>query len=339
MTSTLRWDAAGTFEVGPGVYRIPLPLPNDGLRAVNVYAVVDGDELTLIDAGWSIPEAREALELGLASFDAALSDIRRFLITHAHRDHYTQAVAVRRDLGTPVALGCGEQPALALLNQPGRLPLAEHVDRLTRVGAASLHDRLRRELQAHGPTDDFERPDVWLSPGPLHLAPGRTLQALHTPGHTAGHLVFYDFHAGLLFAGDHVLPRITPSVGFEPTLFENPLAAYLSSLAAVRALPDARLLPAHGEVTDSVHRRVDELIEHHGKRLEETTRAVRAGDVTAYDVARSLRWTKQSRQLADLDIFNQLLAIFETSAHLELLAAQGRLEARLEGDVLTYRLQ
>jgi len=41
------WTAAGVFEVAPGVYRIPLPLPNDGLRAVNVYAVVDGDGLVL----------------------------------------------------------------------------------------------------------------------------------------------------------------------------------------------------------------------------------------------------------------------------------------------------
>ena len=34
------WTEPGTFEVAPGVYRIPLPLPNDGLRAVNVYALV-----------------------------------------------------------------------------------------------------------------------------------------------------------------------------------------------------------------------------------------------------------------------------------------------------------
>ena len=33
------WTEPGAFEVAPGVHRIPLPLPNDGLRAVNVYAV------------------------------------------------------------------------------------------------------------------------------------------------------------------------------------------------------------------------------------------------------------------------------------------------------------
>jgi hypothetical protein len=32
------WTEPGLFTVAPGVHRIPLPLPNDGLRAVNVYA-------------------------------------------------------------------------------------------------------------------------------------------------------------------------------------------------------------------------------------------------------------------------------------------------------------
>lgn len=45
------WMRPGAYEVAPGVHRIPLPLPNDGLRAVNVYAITDGDGLTLVDGG------------------------------------------------------------------------------------------------------------------------------------------------------------------------------------------------------------------------------------------------------------------------------------------------
>ena len=44
----------------------------------------------------------------------------------------------------------------------------------------------------------------------------RTLRVVPTPGHTQGHVVFTDSASGLLFAGDHVLPHITPSIGFEP---------------------------------------------------------------------------------------------------------------------------
>ena len=43
----------------------------------------------------------------------------------------------------------------------------------------------------------------------------RVLEAVATPGHTKGHLVFHDLDAGLLFSGDHVLPTISPSIGFE----------------------------------------------------------------------------------------------------------------------------
>ena len=47
------WTRPGVYRCAPDVYRIPLPLPMDGLRAVNVYAIRHGDEITVIDAGWS----------------------------------------------------------------------------------------------------------------------------------------------------------------------------------------------------------------------------------------------------------------------------------------------
>jgi glyoxylase-like metal-dependent hydrolase (beta-lactamase superfamily II) len=49
-----------------------------------------------------------------------------------------------------------------------------------------------------------------------------------------------------MFAGDHVLPRITPSIGFEQNAAGLPLRDYLDSLKLVRDLPDRRLLPAQG---------------------------------------------------------------------------------------------
>ena len=58
--------------------------------------------------------------------------------------------------------------------------------------------------------------------------PGRTLRAIHTPGHTTGHVVFHDEAARLLFAGDHVLPHITPSIGFQPVITRQALSQYLA---------------------------------------------------------------------------------------------------------------
>jgi hypothetical protein len=97
------------------------------------------------------------------------------------------------------------------------------------------------------------------------------------------------------------------------------------------------LLPAHGPVTASTHARVDELIAHHGTRLGETEAAIRGGAQTAPEAAAVLRWTRRGRELADLDVFNQMLAISETAAHLQLLSAQGRV-TRHKADGLRYYL-
>ena len=334
----MTWTEPGAFVVADGVHRIPLPLPQDGLRAVNVYAVEAADGLVLIDGGWAVPQAREALLAGLAAMGAGLGDVRRFLVTHAHRDHYTQAVVLRRETGARVGLGLGEKPTLDLLADVQRHPLTSQVDQLERLGAPDLAAAIRRGVAEHRvELSEWEPPDDWLEPGDLALPGGRVLEAVATPGHTAGHLVFHDLVAGLLFAGDHVLPTITPSIGFEPVLSTDPLGAFLRSLALVRSRPDAMLLPAHGVLTDSVHRRVDELVAHHGRRLDEAHAAVTGTGDCAAEVAGRLLWTRKLRRFDELDHFNQMLAVFETGAHLDLLTSLGRLVREQTDAVLRYR--
>src|SRR4051794_14154128 len=106
------WERAGAHEVAPGVHRIPLPLPGDYLKAVNVYAISDGDRVVLIDGGWALEEAEGLLGAALGAIGYQLGDVREFLVTHLHRDHYTNAVAVRRNHGGAVALGAGERACL-----------------------------------------------------------------------------------------------------------------------------------------------------------------------------------------------------------------------------------
>src|SRR5690606_322619 len=98
-TGSGTWTEPGAYEVAPGVHRIPLPLPMDGLRAVNVYVIASDEGLTLVDGGWAIEEARSLLESSLASIGFTVRDIRRFLVTHVHRDHYTQAAVIGKEFG------------------------------------------------------------------------------------------------------------------------------------------------------------------------------------------------------------------------------------------------
>jgi glyoxylase-like metal-dependent hydrolase (beta-lactamase superfamily II) len=319
---TADWTRPGAFEVAPNVFRIPLPLPNDGLKTVNVYALVGPDGLVVVDTGWAVQEGRDALAAGLALLGADLADITRFLVTHVHRDHYTLGVQLRKEFGMPVSLGDGERATLAATTRADYHDMALHVGYMRRLGAASLAEQLRAEAEFDGP-ELWELPDDWLNGGDVVQVNGRALDVVATPGHTHGHVVFHDAGGALLFAGDHVLPTITPSVGFEGVLYPNPLGDYLGSLEVVRRRDDAMLLPAHGPVGPSVHQRVDELLHHHSIRLAQTAAAVRAGASTAHEVAGQLRWTRYERMLGELNPFNQMLAVAETNAHLLLLDAQG----------------
>jgi glyoxylase-like metal-dependent hydrolase (beta-lactamase superfamily II) len=330
------WTAPGAFEVAPGVHRIPLPLPNDALRAVNVYAIEDSDGLVLIDSGWALALARTQLETALASLGHELGDIARFLMTHMHRDHYTQAIGLRREFGSRLSLGIGERPSLDLWASGRELRLAPQLRRLRTCGAGALADRVQETVARRDDSEVvWELPDEWLAPGDIALA-ARTLEAIPTPGHTRGHLCFRDAAGGLLFAGDHVLPHITPSIGFEPALASEPLGDYLQSLRLIREQPDAVLLPAHGPAAASVHARVDELLAHHAVRLDAAQAAVTRGADTAYAAARMLTWTRRERDLDDLDPFNQMLAVLETAAHLDLLVMRGQLRAVVSDGVTGY---
>lgn len=329
-----QWTIPGAFEVAPGVHRIPLPLPDDALKAVNVYAVAVEQGLVVIDAGWALDVSKEALARALATIGYELGDIQRFLVTHHHRDHYTQAVAIRREFGSRVSLGIGERPSIELVQRvsTGSLdPWEAQFVELRRAGAQDLIERLRKLGDAAsgermaGDGGDWESPDDWLDGETTIALRDRQLVALPTPGHTQGHFVFADTAAGVLFAGDHVLPHITPSIGFEGVTGGLPLRDFLDSLALVRRLPDMVLLPAHGPVAPSVHARVDELLAHHDQRLNACVAAVLAGAGTAFETARALPWTRRDIHFDQLHPFHQMLATTETSAHTRLLAHQGRL--------------
>ena len=337
MSERSQWTEPGAFPVAPGVHRIPLPLPDDGLRAVNVYAIQHDDELVLVDGGWALEESRRRLEEALKELGFGLGDITRFLVTHVHRDHYTQAVTVRRDFGTRVALGIGERFTLENIERRTAADESPQFERLVACGAEPIIRKLRAIWKegGHDPSE-WEMPDEWIEGHTTLPLGGRELLAVPTPGHTRGHLVFADLEGGLLFAGDHVLPHITPSIGFESAPSPSPLGSYLDSLKLVRQMPDLRLLPAHGPVTDSVHARVDALLMHHADRLDACQAAVAAGSGTAYETARALTWTRRERRFDDLDVFNQMLATTETFAHLEVLVAQGRIRGGVTDGVNTY---
>ncbi|MBO0809198.1 MAG: MBL fold metallo-hydrolase, partial [Actinobacteria bacterium] len=137
------WTEPGAFAVAPGVHRIPLPLPSDGLRAVNVYAIEDGDSLVLVDGGWALAESRQALAKALAEIGCKPGDIRQIFVTHVHRDHYTQAIELRREFGARVSLGSGERDSIDLILGRSAHPIGPQLAGLRASGAGPVLERLQ----------------------------------------------------------------------------------------------------------------------------------------------------------------------------------------------------
>jgi glyoxylase-like metal-dependent hydrolase (beta-lactamase superfamily II) len=178
-------------------------------------------------------------------------------------------------------------------------------------------------------------PDRHLEDGEHADFPGWRMRAVHTPGHTAGHLCFAEENTRLFFSGDHVLPRISPNISTNSGGLADPLRDFLDSLAAVRDLDPVEVLPAHEWRFRDLADRVDSLTAHHEHRLTELLTAIRDHPhATPWDLAAYLTW---SRPWEQYERRMRIFAVTETDAHLRLLASRG-LVTSSGGPVPTWTL-
>ena len=122
-----------------------------------------------------------------------------------------------------------------------------------------------------------------LADGDVVDAGDGALRVVHTPGHAPDHVCFLDEADGTLFCGDLLIQGGTVVV---PGSYGGNLADYLASLARVRELRPARVLPAHGPEIDDVAALVDEYVAHRRRRDEQILSALREGHTTQAAVVR-----------------------------------------------------
>ena len=146
------WTEPAVEDLGGRVYRIPLPLPMDALRAVNVYAIADAEGVDLIDGGIALVAARARLTDALAEIGYELGDIRNFFVTHIHADHYSLAVELRQTLHNIVTLGEGERAG----DEDPFEPDVHHARALAQDAAERRVDE-RRRLDERQPGEREER--------------------------------------------------------------------------------------------------------------------------------------------------------------------------------------
>ncbi len=306
------------------LWSIPVPIPHNPLRYVSVYAfALDGGGLGLLDTGWGSDESWAALTAGLAQIGAGIEDVRGALVTHLHFDHLGLASRVHEAGGAWIAMHPADASSVARLSTAGASAFVEsEMEFLVGLGA----DR-EDAVSDVGPSDRLESftrmavPDRLLEDGEHADFPGWRMRAVHTPGHTPGHLCFAEEETRLFFSGDHVLPRISPNISTTFAGSADPLGDYLDSLAAVRDLDPAEVLPAHEWRFRGLDARVDALTAHHELRLTELLTAIREHPrSTPWQLAAFLTW---SRPWEEYERRMRIFAVTETDAHLRLLAGRG----------------
>jgi glyoxylase-like metal-dependent hydrolase (beta-lactamase superfamily II) len=308
-------------RVRPGLWSVPVPLPNNSLRYVFVYVFETDRGPFLVDAGWNTDDAFAALSAGMRHLGSDIADVQGVLVTHIHPDHYGLAGRIRDVSGAWIAL----HPADAALIHDR---YEEPTDLLERVGAmlrrmgapaeelASLQNASMPVLPLVGSV----KPDLLVEDGDKPEIPGWDLAAIWTPGHSPGHLCFWEDRNALMLSGDHVLPRITPNIPFHPQAGADPLGDYLRSLQKLEDYDAEEVLPAHEHRFVGLAQRLAELRMHHETRFAEVVTAVRDGSTSAWDIASRMGW---SRPWNRIEGFMRRAAVGEALAHLRALETRG----------------
>jgi glyoxylase-like metal-dependent hydrolase (beta-lactamase superfamily II) len=308
-------------RVRPGLWSVPVPLPNNSLRYVFVYVFETDRGPFLVDAGWNTDDAFAALSAGLRQLGSDISQVQGVLVTHIHPDHYGLAGRIREASGAWIAL----HPADAALihdryDEPTDL-LQRVGTMLRRMGApadelASLQNASMPVLPLVGSV----KPDLLVEDGDKPEVPGWDLAAIWTPGHSPGHLCFWEDRNALMLSGDHVLPRITPNIPFHPQAGADPLGDYLRSLEKLEGYDADEVLPAHEHRFVGLSQRLAELRAHHEARFAEVIAAIKTGSTSAWDIASRMGW---SRPWNRIEGFMRRAAVGEALAHLRALEIRG----------------
>lgn len=322
-----RRDAPPVERLRTDLWSIPVPMPDNPLRYVLVYALAGDSGLTLVDAGWDDDVAWAALVDGLETFGATPEDVRGVLVTHMHVDHVGLARRLHETSGAWVALHPADAAGLA--DPEYRIQeRAATADRRWFMSLGASSDQANALIAAMGPHDTRSSQalaDRLVEHKQSIQLPGWTVTAIHTPGHTPGHLCFYDEESRVMFGGDHLLPRITPNVSAYRDPGGDALGDFLQSLDDVSQLDVTEVLPAHEWRYRKAAVRAEQLKRHHEARLSEVLEAVRRhGSTVPWELAAELTW---SRPWESYDGLLQIAAIGETAAHLGHLRRRGLVSA------------
>jgi glyoxylase-like metal-dependent hydrolase (beta-lactamase superfamily II) len=151
---------------------------------------------------------------------------------------------------------------------------------------------------------------------------GMEVEAIHTPGHTPGHICLLLKESGVLFTGDHVLGIGTTVIRPQ----EGDMAQYIASLQKLLDRDIQMICPGHGPLIRSPQRKLQELIQHRWEREGQVLTCLKEGQNTIEAMVKAIYPELESR-LVDM-------AKDQIKAHLVKLEREGRVAPDGEGYLL-----
>lgn len=322
-------------EIAAGIYRIPVPLVGNPLKELNAYLLKGEDGNLLIDTGFRQPACREALFTGLRELGIRRGETE-VLLTHLHSDHSGLAPEAAGE--RTIYMSEVDRPHL-----DDRAYGEKHWERMNeRFRTEGFPRHLLARMSETNPARSMAPPSgghyQGLADGQILERGGCRIQCLLMPGHTPGQMCYWLPERGILFTGDHVLFDITPNITFWPAMADA-LGAYLESLKKIRAYDPELTLPGHRKSGD-LKTRVDELLCHHQRRLEEALNVVKAHPGRgAYELAGHMTWKIRASSWADFPVAQKWFAVGECMSHLDHLIVLGQLRREtVEGKAAYYAI-
>ena len=295
-----------------------------------------------MDPGPRTRKTRAALEQGLAEHGLTVRDVELVVLTHQHHDHVGLAGEVREQSGARVAAIEPLQRFLADFDTAMDLDDAYAAAIMVRHGVEpDVADSLQEMSVAFRRFAASVEVDTPLQEGDRLRLGTRELVAYTRPGHSPTDTVFHDESDALLIGGDHLLEHVSSNpiahapIGIaDPAAIAcspdrpRPLITYLDSMRATRAMDVGLVLPGHGAPFTGHGALVTRREAMHERRARKILAEVNGGR-TAADVA-AILWER-------IPVTQTFLALSETLAHLDLLAAGGLVEEVADGDVVRWR--
>ncbi|AKX93102.1 MBL fold metallo-hydrolase [Neomoorella thermoacetica] len=239
---------------------------------------------------------------------------RYLLTTHGHADHFG-AHNLLKEL----------YPGLEILASPGeKVYMENNLQATTTLYGAVPYDEIKVPLLFARST----AVDITITPGPLKLL-DQHLEAIATPGHTAGHLAFLT-PDGVLFSGDAVFDQ--GILAKYPLPFLLDIKAELATLEVIAGLEIKYLLPAHGQ---EVITEVEPVLEANRRQIANCL------DIIVELLSQPLTREDLLAQVAILeditmDIPQYFLNLSSLSAFLSYLKDEGRISCSVENGKLYF---